>query len=157
MNSRYVAAKLFFALAALFALVGAALFRRGVIGSGLTRTDYLNPLFLVVIPRLIPFAASILSACFGLVYYGVEKKFKRPANMPLTLIHLVSFVLAILCHATLVRFWWTVLSEENPTNTPLPSSASLLMVAALTMSLLAFGVNIFRGISRTPLVTSNPR
>jgi hypothetical protein len=157
MNSRYVAAKLFFALAALFALVGAALFRRGVIGTGLTGPDYLIPLFLVVIPRLIPFAASILSACFGLVYYGVEKKFKRPANMPLTLIHLVSFVLAIICHATLARFWWTVLGEENPTNTPLPSSASLLMVAALTMSLLAFGVNIFWGMSRTPLVTSNPR
>jgi hypothetical protein len=157
MNSRYVAAKLFFVLAALFALVGAALFRRGVIGSGLKETDYLNPLFLVVIPRLIPFAASILSACFGLVYYGVEKKFKRPANIPLTLIHLVSFVLAILSHATLVRFWWTVLGEENPTNTPLPSSASILMVTALTMTLLAFGVNIFWAMSSTPLVTSDPR
>jgi hypothetical protein len=157
MNSRYLAAKLFFVSSASFALVGAALFRRGVIGSGLTGTDYLNPLFLVVIPRLIPFAASILLACFGLVYYGAEKKFKRPANMPLTLIHLVSFVLAILCHATLVRFWWMVLGEENPTNTPVPTSASLLMVAAFTISLLAFGVNIFWSVSGTPLVASNPR
>jgi hypothetical protein len=51
MNSRYVAARLFFVVAALFALVGAALLRRGVIGSGQTRTEYLNPLFLVVIPK----------------------------------------------------------------------------------------------------------
>jgi hypothetical protein len=133
MNSRYVAAKLFFVLAVLFALVGAALFRPGVVGSGLTGTDYLNPLFWVTIPRLIPFGASILSACFGLVYYGVEKKFKRPANILLTLIHLASFQLAILGHATLVRFWWSGLGEENTTSTPTPSSASLLMVAALTV------------------------
>jgi hypothetical protein len=147
----------FFALAALFALVGAALFRRGAIGTGLTGTDYLNPLFCFTIPRLIPFTASMLSACFGLICYGVEKKFKRRANIPLAVIHLVSFVLAILGHAILVRFWWTVLNEENATNTPMPLSASLLMPAASTVSLLAFGVNIFWSMSRTPLVTSNPR
>jgi len=68
MSSRYVAPKLFFALAALFALVGAALVRRGVIGTGLTGTDYLNPLFWVSIPRLIPFAASIWAAWIALIY-----------------------------------------------------------------------------------------
>jgi len=157
MNSRYLAAKMFFALAVVLASVGVALFRRGVIGSGLTGADYLNPLFLVTIPRLIPFAASILSICFGLVYYVVERNFKRPANIPLTAIHFVSFVLAGLCHATLVRFWWTALGEENATTAPIPSSASLRMVAAFIISLLAFGVNIHRSISGTPLVTSNPR
>jgi hypothetical protein len=35
MNSRYVAAKLFLVLAALFVLVGAVLYRRYVIGAGL--------------------------------------------------------------------------------------------------------------------------
>jgi hypothetical protein len=148
---------LFFVLAAVFALAGAALFRRGVIATGLTGPDYLDPLLLVTIPRLIPFAASILAACFGLIYDGVEKKFQRPANMPLTVVHLVSFVVAILGHATLVRFCWTVLNEENATNTPMPMSASLLMVAALAISLLAFSVNIFWSMSRTPLVTNNPR
>ncbi len=155
MNSRCVAAKLFFVLAAVFASAGAALFQGGVIGTGLTGPDYLNPVFLVTIPRLIPFAASILAACIGLIYYGVEKKFRRPANIPLTVIHLVSFVLAIVGHATLVRFWWTALNEENATNKPMPLSASLLMLAALTISLLAFAVNIFWSMSRTPLVTSN--
>jgi hypothetical protein len=157
MNPRYPAAKLFFVLAALFALVGAAVFRRGVIGTGLTGTDYLNPLFWITIPRLIPFGAFILSMFFGLVYYGVEKKFKRPANIPLTLIHLVSFVLAVLAHATLVRFWWTVLGQENTLGTAPPSWASLLTVAAVTVSLFAFGLNILWSMSGTPRVTSNPR
>jgi hypothetical protein len=129
MNPRYPAAKLFFVLAALFALI----------------------------PRLIPFGAFILSMLFGLVYYRVEKKFKRPANIPLTLIHLVSFVLAVLAHATLVRFWWTVLGQENTLGTAPPSWASLLTVAALTVSLFAFGLNILWSMSGTPRVTSNPR
>jgi hypothetical protein len=157
MNSRYVAAKLFFILAALFVLVGAVLFRRSVTGSGLTGTLYLHPIFWVEIPRLIPFAASIFSACFGLVYYGVEKKFKRPASIPLALIHLVSYVLAILGHATLVRFWWRVLGEEKATNIPVPLWAGILMVIAIPVCLLAFGLNIFWSMSRTSLVTSNAR
>lgn len=157
MNLRYVAAKLFFVLAVLCALVGAVLFRRGAIGSGLTGGDYLNPLFLVMLPKLIPFAASILSACFGLVYFGFEKKFKRPVNVPLALVHLVSYLLAILAHATLVRFWWRVLGEERATNTPLPLWAGMLTVTAFAVCFLVFGVNIFWSMSRTPLVTSNPR
>jgi ABC-type multidrug transport system permease subunit len=59
-------------LAGLLAAVGAILFRRNVIGRELTISDYLNPLFLVTIPRLIPFAASMLSIFFGLVYFGQQ-------------------------------------------------------------------------------------
>ncbi|HEY4951639.1 MAG TPA: hypothetical protein VIH88_14985 [Candidatus Acidoferrales bacterium] len=136
---------------------GSGYLSAGVIGTGLTGTDYLNPLFWLTIPRLIPFAASILAAWIGLIYWGVEKNFKRPANFLLTVVHLVSFVLAILGYATLAHFWWTVLNEENATNTPMPFSASLVMLAASTVSLLAFGVNIFWSMSRTPLVTSKPR
>ena len=119
MSSRYIAAKLFFVLSALCALVGIILFRRGAIGSGLRWEDYANPLFFVTIPRLIPFAASILSACFGLVYFGIERRFKRPANIFLVLVHMTSFLLAILGHATLVGFWWRVLGDEHA-NIPLP-------------------------------------
>ncbi len=156
MNSRYIAAKLFFVLSALCALVGIALFRRGAIGSGLTGQDYANPLFWVMIPRLIPFAASILSASFGLVYFGFEKKFKRPANIFLVLVQLTSFLLAVLGHATLVGFWWRVLGDEHA-NVPLPLWASLLMIVAFAICFLAFGVNIFWSMSRTRLATSNPR
>jgi hypothetical protein len=112
MNSRDVPAKLFFLLAPLCAVVGAVLFRRATIGTGLTWKDDLDPRFILFVPRLIPFAASILSACFGLVYYGLEKKFKRPGNIPLAMIHSVSFVLVILSHETVVRYWWGVLGDK---------------------------------------------
>jgi hypothetical protein len=162
MNSRYLAAKLFFALAALCAIVGAVLFRRETIGTGLTWKNELNvlfikPLIMVSIPRLIPFAASILSACFGLVYLGVEKIFKRPANILLAMIHLVSFVIVILSHETVVRYWWGVLGDKNAPDTPFPISASILMAAAIAVCLLAFVVNIFWSMSRTPRITISPR
>jgi hypothetical protein len=157
MNSRYIAAKLFFVLSALCALVGIVLFRRGAIGSGLTVEDYAaNPLFLIIIPKLIPFAASILSASFGLVYFGLEKKFKHAANVFLVLVHLSSFLLAILGHATLVGFWWRVLGDEHA-NIPLPLWASELMIVAFAICFLAFGVNIFWSMSRSLLASSNPR
>ena len=156
MNSRYIAAKLFFALSALCAVAGIILFRRSPIGSGLTGEDYLNPLFFVLIPKLIPFAASILSACFGLVYFGLEKTFQRPANIFLVLLHLSSFVLAILGHATLVGFWWRVLGEEHA-NIPVPLWAGGLMMVAAALCVLTFGMNIFRTMSRSPLATGTPR
>jgi hypothetical protein len=157
MNLRYVAAKLFFLLAALCVVVGAFLFRRSAIGSGLTWEDDLNPLSLLLIPRLVPFAAAMLSAFFGLVYFGFEKKFNRSVDIPLALVHLVSFLLAILGYATLLRFWWRVLGEETATNNPLPLWAGLLEFTALAICCLAFVANVFRSIPRTPLVTSNPR
>jgi len=109
-----------------------------------------------VIPRLIPFAASLLSAFFGLVYYAFEKKFKRSANIFLVLVHLISYLFAVLGHATLARFWWRVLGEEHA-NIPLPLSASMLMMAAVAICFLTFGANIFWSMSRTPLAASDPR
>jgi len=53
--------------------------------------------------------------------------------------------------------WWGVLGDGNVPNTPLPISASILMVIAIAVCLLAFGLNIFWSMSRTPLVTSNAR
>ena len=68
MKLRYIAAELFFVSAVLYAFVGTIVFERGEIGRGLDGYDYLNPLFWITIPRLIPFAAAILSAFFGLAY-----------------------------------------------------------------------------------------
>lgn len=156
MNSRYLAPKLFVILAVLCALVGMALFRREA-------ADYLNLqsfpldlLSLVMIPRLIPFAASILSACFGLVYFVLERNSKRPPNISLVVIHLVSYLLMIFGHLTLTRFWWRVLGDEHAT-IPLPVWAGVLEVAAFVIFCLAFAANIFRSLPRAAIVTGNAR
>jgi hypothetical protein len=149
---RFVAAKLFFALTALCTLYGAVLFRRSAIGGGLTWEDYSNPLYLILLPKLIPFTASILSASFGLAYFAFEKKFKHPINITLAVIHLTLYLLAILGHETLVNFWWRVLGEEHATNLHLPLWASGLLVTAFPLCLFVFGVNILRSKSRAPLV-----
>ena len=151
MNSRYGAAKMFFLLAVLCAAVGAILFRYATIGTGLTVADVLNPLFMIMIPRLIPFTASILSVWFGLVYFGLEKKFSRPVSIPLALLHLVAFLLLILGHVALVRFWWPVLGEGQATNTPMPLWAGEIEFASLWMCCMAFAANIVWSIWRIPL------
>jgi hypothetical protein len=155
MGSRYVAAKLFLVLAALCAFVGAVLFRRGVIGLGLSGEDYLDPLNWILIPRLIPFAASILSGCFGLVYFGLEKVLKRPANIPLVLGHLVGYLLGILGHATMVHFWWRVLGDEHAIKLPFPLWASALEWVGFLMCAVAFGANIFLSVPRPRLAIGN--
>ena len=145
----------FFALAALGTLCGAVLFRRSAIGDELTWEDYSNPLFLFLLPKLLPFTASILSAGFGLAYFAFEKKFKHPINITLAVLHLALYLLAILGLETLVNFWWRVLGEEHATNLQLPLWASGLLVTAFPLCLLVFGANILRSKSRTPLVASS--
>jgi len=156
MKSRYIAAKLFVVLAAFCALVGIALFQYDLNGSGLTAPDYLNPLMFVMLPKLIPFAAAILSASFGLLYFGLERNFRRPPNIPLVLVHLVSYLLAILGHVTLVRFWWRVLGDEHA-NIPLPIWAGGLEVTAFVVCCLAIATNVFSSFSTAVNVAVNPR
>ncbi len=156
MNSRYFAGRIFLVLAIVLALVGTVLFHRSEIGTGLTGEDYLNPSFWITIPRLIPLAASLVSACFGLVYFGIEKKSQRPLSIPITIIHLVAYLLAILGHATMVNFWWRVLNEPQPANTPLPLWASLLELVGFATCCLAFILNILWSSSRTRRVSENP-
>jgi len=151
MSSRYFAAKLFFCLAFLCAVVGAVLNRHGNLD-----VIYLVPLTLLVLPRLIPFAAAILSVCFGLVYFALEKKFKRPFNVPLTLIHLVSYLLAFLGHATMLRYVSRALSEANATNNPLPVWASLLFLFGTLACCSAFVANIVWSMSRPAVAPTNP-
>ena len=148
MKPRYIASKLFFGLAVAFALMGTVLFRRGTIGSGLTAGDYFNPLFWITIPRFVPFAAAVLSAFFCVVYYALEKKSQRPANTTLTLVHLVSYLLAILGHTILLRFWWSALGDAR-TSVPLPLWAGSFAILGSALCCLAFGANVYRGVSQT--------
>jgi len=110
----------------------------------------------VMLPKLIPFAAAILSACFGLAYFGLERNFRRPPNIQLVLVHLVSYLLAILGHVTLVRFWWRVLGDEHA-NTPLPIWAGGLEVTAFVICCLAFATNVFNTFSTAAKVAVSPR
>ena len=157
MKPRHIAAKMFLVLAILCSLVGVVLFARNMIGNGLTWKEDLNPLFLLYIPSLVPFAAAIGSACFGLVYFGLEKKFNRPINTALAIVHLTAYLLLILGHAILLRFLWRVLGEGSSTNATLPSWAGLLEFAGLVTCCTAFGMNILKSVSRTQLTARNPR
>jgi hypothetical protein len=156
MCPRHLATKLFLGLAILFVVVG-ALLPRGSVANGLTWQDDFNPLFLFFTPALIPFAAAILSVVFGLVYFAVEKKCKRALNFPLVLIHLISYMLAILAQETLARFWWENLSAEHAGSTPLPLWPGELLAVSLATCCLAFGLNIFWSLSKTSLVADNAR
>jgi hypothetical protein len=153
MNSRHIASKLFFALAALCSLAGVAAFRLNVTPIGLTRDAILDAVVLVMVPRFIPFAASILSAGFGLFYFVLERNFNRPPNISLVLVHLVSFLLAIVGHMTLVRFWWRVLGDEHAT-IPLPVWAGGLEFIGLVACSCALAANIFANL---PKAASAPR
>ena len=155
MTSRYVAAKLFFVVAVFCALIGTALFRREGIGSGLPAEEYLNPLFWVTMPRLIPFTASFLSACFGLIYIGLEKMSRKSPNIPLAVIHIISCLLAFWGLDALARFFWVALGEGHP-SIPLPLWASVLAGIGFTVCFLACGANVFLSLSKVSVVTNEP-
>jgi hypothetical protein len=155
MTSRYVVAKLFFVLAVFCALIGTTLFRREVIGSGLTAEDYLNPLFWVTTPRLIPFTAAFLSVFFGLAYFGLEKRSKQSPNIPLAFVHIISYLLAFWGLETLARFWWRVLGEEHA-SIPLTLWAGVLTGIGFTVCFLACGANVFLSLWRVSVVTNKP-
>jgi hypothetical protein len=150
-TSKHFASRAFLVLAAWFALVGAASFSRSTIGTGLTGADYFNLLFLLTIPKLIPFAAAILAACFSLVYYAVESKGRRAPSSILTVIHLVTFVLTVVSHAVLVNFWWTALNGNDPTHARVPMSGALFPIS-LIICFVTFGANLYTSLSKT-LVT----
>jgi hypothetical protein len=155
-SARFVAAKIFFVLAALFVVVGAARFHHSAIGGGLAGEDLLNPLFWINIPRLIPFAAALLSACFGLAYFLIEKKFGRPLSVSLAAVQVVSYVLAVVGHAAMVNFWWRALNEPQPSNTRLPMWASLLELGGIATCCVAFALNVFWSGSKARRVRANP-
>jgi hypothetical protein len=149
MYPRHLATNIFLGLAILCVVVGVFLARASV-GNGLTWRDVFNPMWLVVTPALIPFAAAIPSAVFALIYFAVEKKCKRPVNVPLVLIHLTSYLLLILGHETLVRFWWgAALHPGHATSAHFPFWAGELLAVSLATCCLAFAVNIFWSLSKT--------
>jgi hypothetical protein len=148
MTSRFVAAKLFFLQAILFALWGVLFVRSGTVGRGLSVVDYFwNPLLWVYIPRAIPFAASILSVCFGFAYLGLEKKSKRSVDLGSVLVHWVSYVIVVASHLVLVRFWWRALGEHDSGVLRIPLRTATIEFAAIVVCCLAFGAAIFRSMS----------
>ncbi len=144
MKPRYLAAKLFLGVAILSAIVGVFLHR-----PGLRAVDYVNPLFLLFLPRLIPFDVAILSAFFAAIYFRLEKERKREMNMPLTLIHLGSFLLAMFGHATMVSFWTHALVDRPRTVASVPLCGGLLFVGGTAVCCVAFAANIFRSTPTT--------
>lgn len=144
MLNRYLPAKLFFGLAILSAIVGAAMFRRG-----LPAEFYLDPLFLLLLPRLMPFAVAILSACLGMIYYALERGLKRPLNSSLAIVHLASYMLMVFGYWIITHFWWRVLGEEQATNLRVPLWSVMLAIFAFGIGCLAFVLNLSLSM-RTP-------
>jgi hypothetical protein len=143
MDNRYIPAKLFFVLATVCVAIGAALFR-----PEWPLDMDLNPIVLIFTPRLIPFAVAIISAAFGLVFLAIERNFKWPVSVPLTLVQIAFFLGGVFGHTVLTRFWWRVLGEEHATNLQLPLWSVMLYLFAFTISVVVFFLNIFLG-SRT--------
>ena len=139
-----MSAKLFFGLALVSAVIGAALFRRD-----LPLDMYLFPLAVLNIPRLIPFGLGIISIGFGLAYLLMERGSKRRFSVPLTLVQIAFLLTGVFGQIILTRFWWRVLGEEQATNLPLPVWSAMLIVLGFPTSFLAFLANIFVG-SRSP-------
>ena len=138
MSAKYVSAKLFFVLALVCFVVGAALFRNDLPGG-----IYSSPLSMVLFPRLIPFPLAIISACLGLVYFVIEKDFRRNARVSLTLVQIAFLLAGVFGHIVIVRFWWRVLGEEHATNLPMPLWSVMLFYVSIVISFIVFFLNIF--------------
>ncbi len=139
MNSRFLPAKLFFATALVCAVVGVALFRRG-----LPLDMYLNPVALLVFPGLIPFALAIVSAVFGVICHGIEKDFRRSLSVPLTLAQIAFMLAAAWGHLGVIRFWDRTLTEGQAANLPFPFRSSWLFLSGIVISLAIFALNMAR-------------
>jgi hypothetical protein len=138
MSAKYISAKLFFVLALVCFVVGAALFRNDLPGG-----IYSNPVSTVLFPRLIPFPLAIISACLGLVYFVIEKSFRRNARVSLTLVQIAFLLVGVFGHIVIVRFWWRVLGEEHATNLPMPLWSVMLFNVSIVISFIVFFLNIF--------------
>lgn len=145
MKNQNLSARLFAGAAFLSALLGVILFR-----GGLPLEFYVNPLFLLMFPRLIPFAFAIVSAGFALLYFGFERRLKRHASVPLAVAQLISLLVGAFGHSVIVRFWWRVLGEEQATGLPVPLWSVMLSMSAFMLSLVIFVVNIFWSMRRAP-------
>jgi hypothetical protein len=137
-NSKYIPAKLFLGLTLLCFAVGVALFR-----PGLPVDFYLNPLTMLLLPRLIPFSLAIISAVFGLICLIIERNFNRRVSIPLILVQITLLLLAAFCQNVIVRFWWQVLGDQQTTNPPIPLWSVMLGASALVLSFVIFLLNIF--------------
>jgi hypothetical protein len=138
MDAKYISAKLFFVLALVCFVIGGALFR-----TDSSRAMFSSPLSTVLFPRLLPFSLGIVSACFGLVYFFIEKSFKRQARVSLTLAQITFLLLGVFGHIVILGFWWRVLGEEQAINLAMPLWSVMLFYISITVSLIVFLLNIF--------------
>jgi hypothetical protein len=145
MNYRYIPAKLFLGLTLVCIAVGVALFR-----TGLPVDMYLNPLAMLLLPRLIPFALAIISVGFALIYLVTERNFNRRVSVPLTLVQITFLLLGVFGQSVITRFWWQVLGGKQTANAPIPLWSVILGAFAPAASVLVFLLNIFSG-KRIPL------
>lgn len=135
---RHISSELFIGLSLVSGAVGLALR-----GQGFGPETYLNPLALLMIPRLAPFALAALSAAFGVIYFVVEQRAGQPVSVTLTIVQMATLLLAAVGHVVLVRFWSDALAGSTPRSMPLWSA--VLFPLAFLASLTAFGFNIMRG------------
>ncbi len=152
MRSRYFAAYLFAAAAVVSLAVGFAIRM-----PGLPAHDYFNPLFLMFIPRLIPFAVAAVSALFALVYFGAAQWCGHAMNLPLTLVHFALFLAGVYGHARLNLYMSGALDQNGPPYPPLPVAAGVLSFL-LFASILIFLLNValaFAGRKRDPLTAGD--
>jgi hypothetical protein len=143
-NTRLISAKLFFGLAALASLTGLALFDKR-----LPVSVYLNPLNLLIWPSLIPFGVAIIFACFGLVYFIVERNFGRKLRLSLSIAHAAFLLLWVYGRVSILRFWFLALGDRPPQGLRMPIGSVELGDLGLLLCLLAFVGNLLTS-SRLP-------
>ncbi len=136
---RYLAAKLFFAVAFLSFLVGVAINRHGFPSPLLW-----HPLFWFVMPRLIPFAVCGLSAAFGAIYLESERRFFRRPNLAFAIGHLMTFLLAVWGHVVGIRELTRFLGDNPPDPTLFSNRPFEVTVIAVTISLALFVLSLTR-------------
>jgi hypothetical protein len=143
MNTRFLAAKICFALATLLAIFGFIVNRTDI-----PKDPYLLPLLLLFLPRLLPFAVALLSAIFGLIYLGAEHSSRRRPNLALVIAQLAFFLAAMYGHLGMLRYSYRVLDEQPTPNLPVPAGSSLLFFLGLAVSIMILIFNLLKSTRR---------
>lgn len=143
MSKGQISAKLFGGLAVASFAAGVALYK-----PGFPLFFYLNPVTLVMIPRLVPFSAGIMCATFGVIYWLVERNSYRPASVYLTIVQILLMLVAVFAFVKFSTVMLTLLNEENPSIQSFSPWSSVLFACASGASMAVFMFNIFR---RRPL------
>jgi len=142
--TRYLPAKLFFVVAILSFLLGAAINRHGVPGFLLW-----HPLFWLFALRSIPFAVCGLAAAFGAIYLESERRFLQPPNLPFAIGHLVTFLVAVWGHVATIRQLEMFLGDNPPDASSYSLHPFEVTGIAVIISLVLFFISLVSG-TRAP-------